>query len=149
MSKNSVFIKTLNSELPRPYDPSVDFILPQHGLMNYPPRKYVEIRIPLPPREAEISDVPFGATDVRPQYAVSYMDKTYYDEYVRDGKIAKYLADQQKRWYEKLGIKTSHEKAVDREIGNLRQLKDSLPTDSLYANATITISPQRQIKGNK
>lgn len=128
---SSVFERTLKKELPRPYDKSVDFILPQNGLRDYPPRAYVEVRIPLPPREVQLSDVPFGITDVEPQYAVSYMDKTYYEEYKRDGKLGRYIADQQKRWYRKLGIKTSHERAIDREIENLKSLKDALPNDSL------------------
>ena len=137
MKKDSVFIKTLNKQLPRPYDSSIDFILPQNGMSDYPPRPYVEIRIPLPPREVEMSDLPFGTTDIEPQYAISYMDKVYYDEAVKNGKLGKYISDQQKRWYKKLGILTSHERAVNDEINRLRELRDELPDDSFMKGTFV------------
>lgn len=125
MSKYTESLK----QLPREYDGQVDFLLPQYGLHNYPVSPYRELRIPLPLREVVVGDE-FGTTAVEPQYAVSYVDEAYYQDWVAKGKVSEKISEFQMRWYMKLGILTTHEQAVNDEVTRLKELRDSLPDDS-------------------
>ena len=132
MSKYTESLK----QLPREYDGQVDFLLPQNGLSNYPVRPYREVRIPLPPREVVVGDS-FGVTDIEPQHVVSYIDDTYYQDWVAKGKLAEKMSEFQMRWYKKLGILTTHEQAVNDEVTRLKELRDSLPDDSFMKGTFV------------
>jgi hypothetical protein len=110
-------------------------------------RPVYEIHIPLPPREVEISNQPFGSTDIEPQCVVSYYDKTIADEKMSKGKWNEVLDDLRKRWYRKLNIRTTEEQALHDEIQRINSIKLSvekqlgqLPDDSPYKGDRYILS---------
>ncbi len=79
----------------RKYDDKTDLVLEY-----FPHRRVIEVRIPLPFRDIEMSDKPFGTTELEPQYGVSFVDEVIYK--ANPDRIIRLLQDQ---WYRKLAPK--------------------------------------------
>lgn len=90
------------------YDDHTDLVL-----TSFPHRKVTEVRIPLPVKEVELSDKPFGTTEIEPQYQVFYVDEIIWQEHIRNGTTGELINILQDAWYRKLGIRTTKEKAID------------------------------------
>lgn len=100
------------------YDDYTDLVLPG--------RSVTEVRVPLPPKEVELSDTNFGTTDLEPQYATSYVDTVIWEDHKKRGTTGELLNMLRESWYRKLNIRTTAEKMRDDAWEYYKQLQESV-----------------------